>query len=97
MHTLGIVGGIAPESTVDYYRQIIARYRERRPDGHYPAIVIDSIDLRQMLDLVAAGARPALVHDRSTGVEHPASGLRRSSTDVANSVDQHRRSDCAGR
>jgi len=61
MHTLGIVGGIAPESTVDYYRQIIARYRERRPDGHYPAIVIDSIDLRQMLDLVAAGARPALV------------------------------------
>lgn len=61
MHTLGIVGGIAPESTIDYYRQVIALYRERRPDGHYPAIVINSIDLRQMLDLVAAGDRPALV------------------------------------
>ncbi|HKW01714.1 MAG TPA: amino acid racemase [Vicinamibacterales bacterium] len=61
MHTLGIVGGIAPESTIDYYRQVIARYRERRPDGHYPAMVINSIDLRRMLDLVAAGDRPALV------------------------------------
>jgi aspartate/glutamate racemase len=27
--TLGIVGGIAPESTIDYYRRIIALYRER--------------------------------------------------------------------
>ena len=61
MHTLGIVGGIAPESTIDYYRQVIALYRERHPDGHYPTIVINSIDLRQMLDLVAAGDRPALV------------------------------------
>jgi aspartate/glutamate racemase len=30
---LGIVGGIAPASTVDYYQRIVARYRERRPDG----------------------------------------------------------------
>jgi len=61
MHTLGIIGGIAPESTVDYYRRVIDRYRELRPDGHYPAIVINSIDLRKMLDLVAAGDRTALV------------------------------------
>ncbi len=61
MQTLGIVGGIAPESTIDYYRRIVALYRERRPDGHYPAIVINSIDLRRMLDLVAGGNRPALV------------------------------------
>ena len=33
MKTIGIVGGIGPESTVDYYRAIIATYRERRPDG----------------------------------------------------------------
>jgi aspartate racemase len=60
MHRLGIVGGIAPESTVDYYRRIIALYQERRPDGHYPELVINSIDLRRMLDLVAAGDRRAL-------------------------------------
>ena len=33
MHTLGIVGGIGPESTIDYYRRIIAAYRAARPDG----------------------------------------------------------------
>ncbi len=53
MKTAGIVGGIAPESTVDYYRSIIAAYRERRPDGSYPSIVVDSIDLQRMLALVA--------------------------------------------
>jgi aspartate racemase len=52
---LGIIGGIAPESTVEYYRLIISSYQTRRPDGNYPAIVVNSINLRRMLDLVAAG------------------------------------------
>ncbi len=60
MHRLGIVGGIAPESTVDYYRRIMALYQQRRPDGHNPELIINSIDLRRMLDLVAAGDRRAL-------------------------------------
>ena len=54
MKTLGIIGGIAPASTVDYYRQIIAAYREQRPDGSYPQIVINSIDLTKMLSFVYA-------------------------------------------
>jgi aspartate/glutamate racemase len=33
MITVGLVGGIAPESTIDYYRSIIATYRERKADG----------------------------------------------------------------
>ena len=55
MTTLGIVGGIAPESTIDYYRQIVALYRSRRNDGGYPSIIINSIDLKKMLDLIGAG------------------------------------------
>ena len=58
MKILGIVGGIAPESTVDYYRQIIALYREQRSDGGYPNILINSIDLKKMLDLIGAGKLP---------------------------------------
>jgi len=54
MKVLGIVGGIAPESTVDYYRLIIASYRERKRDGSYPPIIINSIDMKKMLDLIAA-------------------------------------------
>jgi aspartate racemase len=49
--TLGIIGGIAPESTVEYYRGLVSAYRERVRDGSYPSIVIDSIDLKKMLDL----------------------------------------------
>jgi len=55
MKTIGIVGGIGPESTITYYRQLVAAYRERRPDGSYPPILINSIDLKQMLDLIGAG------------------------------------------
>lgn len=54
MKTVGIVGGIGPESTIEYYRQIVAAYRERKPDGSYPPIIINSIDMTKMLDLIGA-------------------------------------------
>jgi len=41
---LGIVGGSGPESTIDYYRRLIALWRRRRPDGTYPRVIIDSVD-----------------------------------------------------
>jgi aspartate racemase len=53
MKTVGIIGGIAPESTVAYYRQLIASYREQKPDGSYPSVIINSIDLTKVLDLAA--------------------------------------------
>ena len=52
---LGIIGGIAPESTIAYYRLIVARYREVRQNGHYPRLIINSIDMKKMLALVGAG------------------------------------------
>lgn len=54
MKTIGIVGGIAPASTIEYYRLIIARYREQKRDGSYPPIIINSIDLKKVLDLIGA-------------------------------------------
>jgi aspartate racemase len=58
--TLGIIGGIAPESTIDYYRTIIALYRARKTDGSYPPILINSIDLQRVLATVGAGELEAL-------------------------------------
>src|SRR5215471_21317413 len=52
MKTLGIIGGLGPESTLDYYQQIIALYRERTGAGHYPEFVIASVDLRKGLDFM---------------------------------------------
>lgn len=54
MKTIGIVGGMGPESTIDYYRLVIGAYRERIPDGSYPPIIINSICLKKMLGMVEA-------------------------------------------
>lgn len=54
MKTLGIIGGIAPASTVDYYRLLIDSYREQTKAGSYPSILINSIDLKLLLDLVGS-------------------------------------------
>ena len=54
MKTLGIIGGLGPESTVDYYQRIIALYRERTGDGGYPEFIIKSVNLRKGLDFMDA-------------------------------------------
>jgi aspartate racemase len=59
--TVGIIGGIAPESTIQYYRLIIAGYREHKPDGNYPSILINSINMKQMLDLIGAKRLPEVI------------------------------------
>jgi aspartate racemase len=55
MKILGIIGGLGPESTVDYYQRIIALYRERTGDGSYPQFIINSVDLKRGLDFMDAG------------------------------------------
>jgi aspartate racemase len=54
MKTLGMIGGLGPESTLDYYQRIIALYRERTGDRHYPEFIIVSVDLRKGLDFMDA-------------------------------------------
>src|SRR5881396_2212385 len=54
MKSLGIIGGVGPESTIEYYRSIIALYRERQRDGSYPEFIINSVDLKKGLDFMDA-------------------------------------------
>ncbi len=61
MKKLGIIGGIAPESTVEYYRAIIELYRQRRSDGTYPPLIINSIDLSRIVELVTGNRLAELV------------------------------------
>ena len=79
MRVLGIIGGIAPESTVEYYRLLIAAYRERVGDRSYPPIIINSIDLKRLLDLVAADRLADLSRYLSAEVER----LARAGAEVA--------------
>jgi aspartate racemase len=53
MKTLGLIGGTGPESTIDYYRLLTAQYREKA-GGASPHVIINSVNLKQMIDWMAA-------------------------------------------
>jgi aspartate racemase len=57
--TLGLVGGLGPESTIDYYRRLLDVWKRHDPTTA-PSIVIDSLDVRRGLYL-AEHDRPALI------------------------------------
>ncbi|MFC1726025.1 aspartate/glutamate racemase family protein [candidate division KSB1 bacterium] len=61
MKVPGIIGGISPESTVEYYRSIISAYNELNQDGNNPQIIINSIDMNRMIDLIKTGKSDELI------------------------------------
>jgi aspartate racemase len=52
MKQIGIIGGLGPESTVDYYKSIIAAFREEGSLAA-PEIILYSVNLAEVLALVA--------------------------------------------
>lgn len=62
MKTVGIIGGIAPESTVVYYKEIIKEFQKRQNDGSYPKIIINSINMTEMLDFIKNNNADGLVN-----------------------------------
>ena len=61
MNTIGIVGGIGPESTLLYYREISSRLHARLPGDEYPRILINSVNMSEMLSFVRRGDMARLV------------------------------------
>lgn len=53
MKKIGLVGGIGPASTVDYYLGLIERCRAEFGENVYPEIVIDSVSLTAATDFFA--------------------------------------------
>ena len=49
-----MIGGLGPESTIDYYRSILARCRARASDQTYPHIIINSLDPDKVLAILDA-------------------------------------------
>ena len=62
MAIVGIVGGIGPESTIEYYRAIVSLYREQKANGNYPSILINSINFNRMVSLAAANQWDEATH-----------------------------------
>jgi aspartate racemase len=68
MGIVGLVGGLGPESTIDYYRRILDGWQRHDP-GSAPSIVIDSLDAQMALRLVRT--------DRRALIEYLQASLRR--------------------
>jgi aspartate racemase len=66
--TLGIVGGLGPESTIDYYRRILEEWKRDDPSST-PSIIIDSLDVNRGLRLVE--------HDRPGLIEYLSASINR--------------------
>jgi aspartate racemase len=62
MKTVGIVGGLGPESTVEYYRLLIASYQKRAGAKELPSILINSVDVYRGLAFLDAN-QPDLLAD----------------------------------
>jgi aspartate racemase len=69
MRTAGMIGGLGPESTIDYYRSILARYRARKPNSGYPQILINSLDVDKGIAMLDAGRLDDLADYLSSAVE----------------------------
>jgi aspartate racemase len=79
MKTVGIIGGVGPESTIEYYRQIIAAYREQQTDGSYPSIIINSVDVLRLLAWIGANELDAFTNYLADAIER----LARAGADFA--------------
>ncbi|MFC1925474.1 aspartate/glutamate racemase family protein [Chloroflexota bacterium] len=54
MKKIGIVGGLGPESTTEYYKGIISKFRQSTDEPVYPEILLYSLNMYQFLGMVEA-------------------------------------------
>lgn len=74
MRRLGIVGGLGPESTIDYYKTLVEVWRRERPDGSNPPVIIDSLDVQKAIALTTAGDMHGLTEYLVESVQRLARG-----------------------
>jgi aspartate racemase len=63
MKTIGIVGGLGPEATMDYYKEMISLVNSRSSEGNltYPEIIIYSVNMARFIGFLDVKDYPAAV------------------------------------
>jgi aspartate racemase len=69
MKVIGILGGLAPESTREYYDHIVKTYYTRKGDYAYPEIVIYSVNFQKYVDWQYAGDWQSAAEDMIKAVD----------------------------
>lgn len=67
MKTIGIIGGLGPESTAAYYTHITRKYYEIYGDYAYPEIIIHSFNFKEFID--ASYYLPAKIRKTIEGLQ----------------------------
>lgn len=52
MKKIGIIGGLGPEATIDYYKEIINAFKTEGGDLNYPEIIIYSVNMSEFIGLM---------------------------------------------
>ena len=73
MATLGIIGGIAPPSTVEYYKVAVEIYRSRT-GGRSPRVLVNSIDGDEVFTHLSAGRHEQVAVLLNQGLQQLAQG-----------------------
>jgi len=79
MKILGMIGGTGPESTVEYYRRLIATYHARVSESGAPPIIINSVDNKNLVKWFTAGELARVVDFLAAEIER----LARAGADFA--------------
>jgi aspartate racemase len=71
MQKVGIVGGMGPESTVDYYQSIISKFQEKIGSKEdLPELFINSINMYKMFNLLMNGQTEELINYLAEAVQN---------------------------
>ena len=52
MKKIGLIGGMGPESTLEYYNAIVSAFKNDQGILNYPEIIIYSVNLSEFIDLM---------------------------------------------
>lgn len=53
MKKFALIGGIGPESTIEYYSQIVKKYKELTKSNKYPDFLIKTVDMSEILTFMS--------------------------------------------
>ena len=74
-----MIGGTGPESTVEYYRRLIAAYHARNPKGGAPPLLINSVNNKDLVEWFTKNELASVINFLATEIER----LARAGADFA--------------
>lgn len=69
MKKIGILGGMAPESTLEFYRQLTQLSQQNLPQETYPTIIIYSLNMAEFRKPLKSGNYPEATLFLSAGIQ----------------------------